>query len=160
MERGRFLVSRQHWWNPPFTVSRLLFWFFLVAATLVHSLRTFPHLSRFPALPFCISTTPSLLPSACRLCRNSHGGVPSELQLQSRKACYPLCIFTYTLCARVCVWLAPVIFCLFEGFPRCRTKTFPRGVTMCVKVCVHAFQCSLCHCLLRWLRPSPSQTGV
>lgn len=114
MEQGRFLVSRQHWWNPLFTVSWLLFLFFLVATTLVHSLQTFPHLSHFPTLPFCTSTASSLLPSACRLCRNSHGGVPSELQLQSRKARYPLCIFTYTLracvCVRACAFGSPQLF--------------------------------------------------
>lgn len=43
-----------------------------------------------------------------RLCRNSHvGGVPSELQLQSRKTCYPLCIFTYIwVCESALVCLA------------------------------------------------------
>lgn len=99
----KFLVSRQRCWKPLLTLSHLLFldwWQTRQHHTCTH---TFPHLSHFPTLPFHFGE-----PSPLRFLfhRNSHRGVPSELQSQSGKVCYPLWIFTYI---RVC----ESIFCLF-----------------------------------------------
>lgn len=114
---------------------------FLISHTFQHFPFALPQhpLSFLPRVD-CVETATGVFPQSCNYSR----GKRVILSAYSRTLCARVCV-----CASVCIWLAPVIFCLFEGFPRCRTKTFPRGVTMCVKVCVRAFQCSLCHCLLR-----------
>lgn len=108
---------------------------FLISRTFQHFLFT----SATPSLPFpclgCVETATGVFPQSCSYSL----GKRVILSAYSRiSGCVNLCLCS---CVRVCVWLTPVIFCQFQGFPCCWTQTFPIGVTMRVKVCMHAFQC-------------------
>lgn len=119
---------------PQDNVGGILFLFPLQVAVFrpVFSGRLGTHMHGEASPPSLTLQSPSLFTSTVppflflRRVGAASGVFPRSSNYEARKS-RASCIFM-GLCVRVCV--APV-FCLFQGFPCCRTQTFPRGVTVC-----------------------------